>query len=165
MPEITFRPATDDDLPALTDLARRIWTMGLTCRLEQRFGPLGGQPWDHWTAQDIGSALAASLACCLVAEVDGQLAGWVTWSVNPERETGQIGYNGVDPTYRGLGLGTALVEQALDALRAAGVRLAIVVTGLDDGHAAARRVYEKCGFEPFHQFVTYVQELTHEHTG
>lgn len=164
MPEVTYRPATEADLPAIIAIARRIWTMGMTKRLEDRFGVQGGRPWDEWTAQDIGGAVKARLDTCLVAEVDGQVAGWVTWSINRERKQGQIGYNGVAPEFRGLGIGTVLVQMALDQLRAAGLPLAIVITGLDEGHAAARRVYEKCGFEPFHQSVTYVMELSDERT-
>jgi GNAT superfamily N-acetyltransferase len=161
MPEITYRYATAADLEPIIALARRIWTMGMTKRLEDRFGPLGDRSWQDWTASDIGTAVQGAIVedRCLVAESDGQVAGWVTWSVNPAREQGQVGYNGVAPEFRGQGLGTALVQQALLRLREAGCRFALVITGLDDGHAAARHVYEKCGFEPFHQSITYVQEL------
>lgn len=159
MPEVTTRPATEADLEQIIAIARRIWTMGMTKRLEDAFGVQGGKPWDEWTARDIGGAVAARLDTCLVAEVEGQVAGWVTWSVNRERNQGQIGYNGVAPEFRGLGIGTTLVRMAIEKLREAGVPLAIVITGLDDGHAPARRVYEKCGFKPFHQSVTYVMKL------
>ncbi|MCE5238256.1 GNAT family N-acetyltransferase [bacterium] len=159
MPEITYRPATEADLEPIVAIARRIWTMGMSKRLEDRFGVQGGKSWDEWTADDIGGAVRARLATCLVAEVDGQVAGWVTWIINRDRNQGQIGYNGVAPEFRGHGLGTTLVQMALAKLREAGMPLAVVITGLDEGHAAARRVYERCGFEPFHQSVTYVMEL------
>lgn len=159
MPEVTYRYATADDLEPIIAIARRIWTMGMSKRLEDRFGVQGGRSWDDWTAQDIGGAVRQRLDTCLVAEVDGQLAGWVTWIINRDRNQGQIGYNGVAPEFRGHGLGTALVQMALDKLREANLPIAVVVTGLDDGHAPARHVYEKCGFEPFHQSVTYVMEL------
>ncbi len=159
MPEITYRPATEADLEPIIAIARRIWTMGMSKRLEDRFGVQGGKSWDEWTADDIGGAVRARLATCLVAEVDGQVVGWVTWIINRDRNQGQIGYNGVAPEFRGHGIGTALVQMALDKLREAGMPIAVVITGLDEGHAAARRVYERCGFEPFHQSVTYVMEL------
>ena len=154
MPEITYRPATEADLEPIIAIARRIWTMGMSKRLEDRFGVQGGKSWDEWTADDIGGAVRARLATCLVAEVD-----WVTWIITRDRNQGQIGYNGVAPEFRGHGLGTTLVQMALDKLREAGMPIAVVITGLDEGHAAARRVYERCGFEPFHQSVTYVMEL------
>jgi ribosomal protein S18 acetylase RimI-like enzyme len=159
MPEVTIRPATEADLEPIIAIARRIWTMGMSKRLQDRFGVQGGREWDDWTAQDIGGSVRQRLDTCLVAEVDGQVAGWVTWSISRERNQGQVGYNGVAPEFRGHGLGTKLVQLALDKIRESGVPLAVVITGLDDGHAAARHVYEKCGFEPFHQSVTYVMEL------
>jgi GNAT superfamily N-acetyltransferase len=159
MPEITYRPATEADLEPIVAIARRIWTMGMTKRLEDRFGVQGGKPWDEWVAEGMRSALATRLDTCLVAEIEGQVAGWACWTIDQARNQGQIGYNGVAPEFRGHGIGTTLVRMALDKLREAGLPLALVVTGLDDGHAPARRVYEKCGFEPLHQSVTYVMEL------
>jgi len=159
MADVSYRPATEADLEPIIAIARRIWTMGMSKRMEDRLGVQGGKPWDEWTAQDIGGAVRQRLDTCLVAEVGGQVVGWVTWIVNRDRNQGQIGYNGVAPQFRGRGVGTALVRMALGKLREAGMPIAVVITGLDDGHAPARHVYEKCGFEPFHQSVTYVMEL------
>jgi GNAT superfamily N-acetyltransferase len=159
MSEVTYRPATEADLEPIVAIARRIWTMGLSKRLEDCFGLQGGKPWDEWVAEGMRAAMQTRLATCIVAEAEGQVVGWACWTVDRERNQGQIGYNGVAPEFRGRGIGTALVGMALDKLREAGLPLAIVITGLDEGHAAARRVYEKCGFQPFHQSVTYVMEL------
>jgi GNAT superfamily N-acetyltransferase len=52
----------------------------------------------------------------------------------------------VDPLVQRQGIGTALTRFAVQQLRDAGVRLAVVGTGGDPGHAPARRVYEKAGF-------------------
>jgi ribosomal protein S18 acetylase RimI-like enzyme len=51
----------------------------------------------------------------------------------------------VDPDHQGGGIGTALTEFALDRLKYAGMKVAMVETGGDPGHAAARRTYEKAG--------------------
>lgn len=164
MGEITYRPGVSADISAITDIARRIWTMGLSSRLEEHFGQLGDRPWDELVAEDIGGSVATSIEAgqCIVAEADGRVAGWVTWSVQRARDRGQVGYNGVDPAFRGKGIGTRLVEMALKQIKESGVRIALVMTGLDPGHAPARRVYEKCGFVPFHESITYVKELKDE---
>ena len=52
----------------------------------------------------------------------------------------------VDPAAQDRGTGTALTEFATAWLRDAGMRIAMVETGGDDGHAAARRVYERAGY-------------------
>ena len=53
----------------------------------------------------------------------------------------------VDPAAQNRGTGTALTEFATAWLRDAGMRIAMVETGGDDGHAAARRVYERAGYK------------------
>lgn len=72
---------------------------------------------------------------------------------------GQIGYNGVSPVFRGHGIGRCLLDKALDELRLAGMEHVEVVTGLDDGHAAARRLYEGAGFRPIRSMVYYSMPL------
>jgi GNAT superfamily N-acetyltransferase len=52
----------------------------------------------------------------------------------------------VDPDEQDRGIGTALTEFATAWLRDAGMRVAMVETGGDPGHAPARRVYEKAGY-------------------
>ena len=52
----------------------------------------------------------------------------------------------VDPDYQGGGIWAALTEFALGRLREAGMAVAMVETGGDPGHAAARRTYEKAGY-------------------
>jgi GNAT superfamily N-acetyltransferase len=52
----------------------------------------------------------------------------------------------VDPDHQTGGIGTALMEFALDRLKDAGMRIAMVETGGDPGHAPARRTYERAGF-------------------
>ena len=47
---------------------------------------------------------------------------------------------------QGGGIGTALTELALEGPRDAGMKVAMVETGGDPGHAAARRTYEKAGY-------------------
>ncbi len=59
---------------------------------------------------------------------------------------GEISMLAVDPDYQCVGIGTALTEFALDQLKGAGMTVAMVETGGDPGHAAARRTYEKAGY-------------------
>ena len=88
---------------------------------------------------DSGHAIA-------VAESGGRIAGFVSWKLNIAPGIGEITLNGVDPAYGGEGIGTALYEHALAALKSAGMALATVGTGGDSSHAPARRAYEKVGF-------------------
>lgn len=81
-----------------------------------------------------------------VAENGGVIVGFVSWKPNIAPAIGEVTLNGVHPDHGGKGIGTALYEHALGALRAAGMQLATVGTGGDPSHAPARRAYEKVGF-------------------
>jgi len=82
-----------------------------------------------------------------VAEVGASAVGFVAIELDhPERRMGEISMLAVDPDYQGSGIGTALTEFALDRLEEAGMTVAMVETGGDPGHAAARRTYEKAGY-------------------
>ena len=81
-----------------------------------------------------------------VAEAGGVIAGFVSWKPNIAPGVGEITLNAVHPDHGGKGIGTALYNHALAALKAAGMRLATVGTGGDPSHAPARRAYAKAGF-------------------
>ena len=91
--------------------------------------------------------MAARKARVWVAEVDGTTVGFVAVELhNPERSMGQISMLAANPDHECSGIGTALTKFALDRLRDAGMKVAMVETGGDPGHAAARRTYEKAGY-------------------
>jgi GNAT superfamily N-acetyltransferase len=52
----------------------------------------------------------------------------------------------IDPSYQNRGLGTELTRVATDWIRDEGLPVAIISTGGDEGHAPARRAYEKAGY-------------------
>lgn len=94
----------------------------------------------------------------LVGEVEGRVAGYLVYTLDQKELVGEIYLLAVDPGQQNEGLGTALNLAALEAFREAGMKLASVGTGGDDGHAPARRSYEKAGFRPL-PLVRYYQAL------
>nr|WP_255426860.1 GNAT family N-acetyltransferase [Pseudonocardia sp. C8] len=81
-----------------------------------------------------------------VALVDGTVAGWVCTRLHPEDDMGEIHVLAVDPRFQRRGIGTALAAHAFGRVRAAGLRMVMVETGDDPGHAPARAAYEALGF-------------------
>ncbi|HPX51640.1 MAG: TDP-fucosamine acetyltransferase [Deltaproteobacteria bacterium ADurb.BinA179] len=81
-----------------------------------------------------------------VAEVAGEVAGFVALRLNQETLVGEIGLNAVHPDHAGQGIGTAMYEFALSRMKAGDMRAATVATGGDESHAPARRAYRKAGF-------------------
>ncbi|MGF1473402.1 MAG: GNAT family N-acetyltransferase [Rubrobacteraceae bacterium] len=82
----------------------------------------------------------------LAAETDARVVGFVAVELHPEDNLGEIYLLAVDPDHQGGGIGTALTEFALDRIKDSGLTVAMVETGGDPGHAAARRTYEKAGY-------------------
>jgi ribosomal protein S18 acetylase RimI-like enzyme len=103
--------------------------------------------WREDQRRAVEDVLAAKKERVWVAEVDGVAVGFVAVKVyDPERSMGEISILAVDPDHQGGGIGTALTEFALERLKDAGMIVAVVETGGDPGHAAARRTYEKAGY-------------------
>jgi DNA-binding MarR family transcriptional regulator/GNAT superfamily N-acetyltransferase len=89
-----------------------------------------------------------------IAEVDGTPAGCV-FCMRKDDRTAQLRLLLVEPAARGLGLGERLVAECLAFARRAGYREIVLWT--NDILAAARRIYQRAGFElvdsdPHHSF-------------
>jgi len=70
----------------------------------------------------------------------------VAYTLNSTDETGEVQFLAVHPDHQNVGIGTALSDLALEKMKAAGMKLAVVGTGGDASHAPARRTYEKSGY-------------------
>ena len=81
-----------------------------------------------------------------VAQLDETVAGFIAYAVNSDEQTGEVELLAVHPDYQNHGIGTELNNFVLEKMRESGVRLAVVGTGGDPGHAPARRSYEKAGY-------------------
>ncbi|MDZ8029295.1 MAG: GNAT family N-acetyltransferase [Nostoc sp. DedQUE11] len=84
-----------------------------------------------------------------VALDSGLTVGFVAVKLDLESSLGEIYMIAVDPDYQRRGIGSALIEFALDWMKVAGMSVAMVETGGDPGHAPARCTYEKLGFRLF----------------
>jgi GNAT superfamily N-acetyltransferase len=145
-----IRPFEDRDTEAVVDLSLRAWAP-VFASLEQVLGSeVFGRLHPDWREDQrraVQDVLAAKKGRVWVAEVDGTALGFVAIEVfDPERSMGETSMLAVDPDYEGGGIGTALTKFALDRLKDAGMKVAMVETGGDPGHAAARRTYEKAGY-------------------
>lgn len=92
-----------------------------------------------------------------VAELDGVICGFASYRI--EDTTGVVGHNAVLPEYKGRGIAGKLYECVFGQFRIHGCTLATVLTGLDDGHAPARRAYQKLGFEVGLPSIRYYKKL------
>jgi DNA-binding MarR family transcriptional regulator/GNAT superfamily N-acetyltransferase len=90
-----------------------------------------------------------------IAELDGQRVGCVFCTAADAEDTAQLRLLLVEPSARGAGIGTRLVDECLRFARRSGHRRITLWT--NDVLADARRIYERAGFrcdrrEPHHSF-------------
>ena len=145
-----IRPFEGRDAEAVVDLSLRAWAP-VFASLEHVLGSaVFGRLHPDWREDQrraVEDVCAADKGRVWVAEVDGTAVGFVAIELNdPARSMGETSMLAVDPDYQGGGIGTALTEFALDRLKDAGMKVAMVETGGDHGHAAARRTYEMAGY-------------------
>lgn len=81
-----------------------------------------------------------------VAQLDDAVAGFIAYALNSEDRTGEVELLAVHPDYQNQGIGTELNNFVLGKMKESGIKLAVVGTGGDPGHAPARRSYEKAGY-------------------
>jgi len=144
-----IRPFDDRDADAVVDLSLRAWAP-VFASLERVLGSDVFRrlhpDWREDQRRAVEDVLAEKEGRLWVAEADGTAVGFVTVRHHPESGMGEIYMLAVDPDHQGGGIGTALTEFALERLKDSGMVVAMVETGGDPGHAAARRTYEKAGF-------------------
>jgi GNAT superfamily N-acetyltransferase len=154
-----MRPATLKDMPRLQEIVEEVWAIGSDFALEEMYGSVGDERWDRWLLPKVMSRLWDELGSVIVTEIDGEIAGFISYAIDRGRGVGTIHYNAVAEEYQGRGVGGRQLERALEILRAAGMQVACVGTGLNEGHAPARRMYEKAGFEPVIEYRMYSRRL------
>jgi GNAT superfamily N-acetyltransferase len=93
-----------------------------------------------------GPSLSCDDARTGVATVEGICQGFATASLAPGAELGEIAMIAVDPDHQRRGLASALTAAATVWLHDQGATTAMVDTGGDPGHAAARATYRRSGF-------------------
>jgi ribosomal protein S18 acetylase RimI-like enzyme len=150
---VVLRELAESDVDAVVALSLRAWTP-VFASFEAVLGPVVYRHlYPDWRASQ---ARAVERVCrdpalrTWVADDDGRPVGFVAVAVpghaDDEPDSGEIEIVAVDPAHQRRGIGGRLVEHAVEHLRRAGVRLAVVATGGDPGHAPARRAYERAGF-------------------
>jgi ribosomal protein S18 acetylase RimI-like enzyme len=127
--------------------------------------PEPGLRWDERKCAQNQRLFAAHPDQVWVLDRDGDVFGYVTFWILPERHYGHIDNNAVRADAAGQGWATFMYRRVLDHFRELGLRYAHVDTGLDDAHVAARRAYEAVGFDRQVPTVDYWQDLGRRNPG
>jgi len=137
-PEIVIRQMEIDDVSSVFHLGEKLFT-------SDEF-PILYRTWDPYEVTDYFSS---DPDYCLVAEVEGKVAGFVLANTIEKEGTawkkyGYLSWIGVDEAFQRFNLGLRLYRKLEDRLREEGVRMVIADT--DAGNRGAIKFFEKLGF-------------------
>ncbi len=116
---------------------------------------------DGWKARqlaDISDVCRDSETNVWVAVSGNEVSGFVGVRVHDEDSMGEIYVIAVHPAYQRRGIASALMSFAFDWLRQRDLKMVMVETGGDAGHAQSRATYESAGFERY-PVARYFREL------
>ncbi|CAN5531914.1 GNAT family N-acetyltransferase [soil metagenome] len=146
--EPRIRPFEGGDADAVVSLSLRAWAP-VFVSIERAMGSeIYSRLTPDWRAsqkQSVEDVCASEKTRVWVAEVDEIAVGFVAVEIRHDDGFGEIYMLAVDTEYQGGGIGSTLTDFAFDRIRESGMEVAMVETGADPGHAAARRTYEKAG--------------------
>lgn len=148
-----IRACRPEDHDQIVELSLRAWA-SVFASVGEVLGEelhtlLHGTDWREYQARDVRATLGDAAKRVWVAEEEGRLVGFVAARVvDDARLIGEIAMVAVDLAAQRHGIGSSLTEHATAWLREQGMRVAVIGTGGDPGHAPARRVYEQLGFRP-----------------
>ena len=163
-PGYSIRKVQDRDLDRIAAIARQAWVP-----IHKSFAKIMGESlhqvlypdWEATKADQVRRHAINYPDWVYVVESDesSEVVAFVTFRIDTNTSVGTIGNNAVSKEVQGKGFGTAMYKYVLDRFREMGMKFAEVTTGLDEGHAPARRAYEKAGFDRTRETVTFYKYL------
>lgn len=148
-----IKPYNSQELDAVIRLSLRAWTPVFDSIQNAMDSDVYGAFYpDNWRVSQqkaVEDVCAAEDTNVWVAIEADSTVGFVVVKIHLDDSVGEIYMVAVDPDFQGRGIGTALIKFALTWMKDAGMSIAMVETGGDEGHAPARHTYEKVGFGPF----------------
>ena len=155
----SYRP---DDLEVMVQIAYRAWKKifeGFRRQLgDELFAVLYGTKYQdkryqltEWTKKYPDR--------CVICERNGKVVGFATFSFGRETKIGLLLNNAADPDSGEKGVGQEMYAAVFERMKQEGMVAVTVTTGLDEGHAPARRAYERAGFSAHLDSVTYSKLL------
>lgn len=158
-----IRPLEPADIERVVAIAVAAWEPIYAYYRRAMGEALFAAAYPDWRAVKGGQVRRAcapgSGATVSLAELGGEVIGFVTFYADAASGIGEIGNNAVHPYWQGLGIAQRLYQHAFDNLRARGQRFVKVSTGGDPAHAPARRAYERAGFDIALPTVVYYRAL------
>lgn len=145
-----IRPFHHNDMDDIVDLSLLAWEPvfnSFEAILGPRIYPVLYPDWRLGQAEGVEKyCMDQEKSIVFVAEVQGQVVGFIAYQNNESDKTGEVMLLAVHPEFQDRGIGTELNVVALEKMKESGMVMAVVGTGGDPAHSPARRSYEKSGY-------------------
>ena len=125
--------------------------------IELQFGEIAGHDWRWRKARHVDEDVKEHAAGIFVAEVDGEILGYISTRLDPEAGKGRIPNLAVAASARGQGIGRKLIGHALDYFRSEGMGVAVIETMASN--PIGQSLYPSCGFEEVGRQIHYACRL------
>jgi len=153
-----IRPFAVAELPRLREITIEAFDgVSIDQAIEQDFGIINGRDWRWRKARHLDADLVREGAAIWVAEVDGEIAGYVTLWLDGAAGVGTVSNLALTKKFRGRGLGRRLVLHALDELRTAGMSHAKIETVVQNEVGIG--LYTDLGFQEVARQIHFVKKL------
>ncbi len=152
----TYKPSDLQTLRQITAICFE--KVSIDKNIEDQFGRIGDVDWTERKTSHIDDDAAANPDGIFVAEVDGEIAGYITTRINRSTHIGGIPNLAVLPQFQRRGIGRQLIEKALEYLQAEGMLYARIETL--DQNPVGTSFYPAMGFTEIARQIHYIQPLS-----
>ncbi len=151
-----FRPSDLETLKTITAIC--FDGVCVDQNIEQLYGLVHGRDWRWRKKRHIDDDAEINAVGILVAELDGQIVGYVSTRVDQGARIGGIPNFAVLPEFQQRGIGRRLLEEAVAYLAAQGMTYARIET-LDQNDVGAH-FYPDFGFQEVARQIHYIMPIT-----
>ena len=149
--DVTIRQLAEADVEAVVAFSVDAWApvfASFATIMGPRVFGLVYPDWRSAQARAVAEVCRSDGTDAWVAAVDGHPVGFVVvrWTEEDRAPIGEVEMIAVDPRHQRNGVGSLLLDRAVAEVHSRGLPLAVIATGGDPGHAAARALYERHGF-------------------
>lgn len=153
-----IRPFQLAELPRLKEITIEAFEgVSIDQAIEHEFGVINGRDWGWRKARHLDADLTREGIEIWVAEVDREIAGFVTCWLDAATGIGNVSNLALTAKFRGRGLGRRLVLHAVDRLRAAGMSHAKIDTVVQNEIGIG--LYTDLGFREVARQVHFIKKL------
>lgn len=156
--QVVIRQFRPDETEAIIAITQEVFgPVAIEGFIQAMLGPANGHGWIEIKAGAIRRELASCPEACFVAEMDGQIVGYVTNTIDRTISRGVIANLAVRKVCQSRGVGRGLLERSLEYFRSIGLSQAKIETLACN--EVGQHLYPSLGFREVARQIHYIMPL------